>query len=1329
MRPRRIARLVLVLSLISGLAVGTPPAGAAATTTIGFEDLDDGTPVGAQYSGLGVQLAQPSDLLVQTSAVAHTGSKVLLATDHTCAPGTSVGFTVLLSSPRTTVGLWVHDPYASDPSAHQVTLQGFQADGSSAAMTSLSITSALGWQQLLLVADPGKTIDHAAVSVETGICQMLFDDLSIDAAANAQPPSVGLQDLPAQTVSVERGTTATATATLRRSNGSTGRVNLSLTGLPSGVSAVVSPSQANGSTLSEPVTLLLSATAGAPVAGPVTVTLHATPVDATAGTVATTGTFAVSVAPPSVSIAVTGTPPTDLYRSDSLAIGAQLVRHSLSNGLISLAVSGPAGVTVTVSPTTVSGATPITPITVSVVVAASAARVPTGTITLTASSTDPAAAPPGQPATLVLATPVRVPELVMDPLLPSSLVLRAGAGYSRVDAHITAVDLPPNALVTTTTASIPKDVQVEPSAPSFPASQGSGLYYVKLTALSGPTAASTGYASFTASAAVPGHAPVFAVQFFELTVVPSIRYGLAARGIEVTQGTQSLGSDACSTIPTRDLGHMESSVPYKGVKLVDGDLTVARVYVSAFFLTNAKSLPGVDVRLHAYRGGKEIAGGPLSPSAAPAGITVDASVDCVTAADRSSNGDIYTFVLPPAWTYGTITLQAEILPLTPTLNGQLLDECNSHFCQVLKRFTLRNVAFNRITWPGIKPLRITANGAVPVGADAATYAARALDPGNPYVWGYQGDVDVSPLISLADYVATNPLFAGISRRDIIEGGALQQVQAWGQYFSGGRSIVMGIAPQIDSIYGVTRGNISSIPTHTIFDSVPAMVVSTTRPLTSVAHELGHMIGRKHAGQACPGTAASDPQAGQPWLPDDQGFLQGIGLDLWGIAPQPGGFTASASTPYRAIAPDLPGSAAQFYDYMSYCANTNETSSLTNASDSWLSPRGWDDEVNFLEAWTHKTGGATGPAVRAAARPVPVLSVGAVGRGDVAVVISTTPGVGVPVPAGTGPMLVGYNAAGAEVSRAAAQDVALDDSQVHSYTGVLASAGVSRVDLVSATGVAIARQTRSAHAPKVTITSPRAGATVGGSHPVRVTWKATDADHDRLVETVEASADNGRTWRQVYRGAGSSVLLSAGYFTASARARLRVTVNDGFRSTSVVSGRLHVLQAPADVHIDSPTAKASFRSDGSVTLVGSASTVLGPVPSSRLVWYLDGKPIAKGARAAVRNLPPGHRILTLKVTGDPGRGARVPVTIKAVTPPFLAVRVASTVSANARFVDVHLRSGATVTVAGAGKRVVVKARGSATLRVPLAPGPGEVVLTMTATLGRASYTFTRVVRRR
>jgi hypothetical protein len=166
-----------------------------------------------------------------------------------------------------------------------------------------------------------------------------------------------------------------------------------------------------------------------------------------------------------------------------------------------------------------------------------------------------------------------------------------------------------------------------------------------------------------------------------------------------------------------------------------------------------------------------------------------------------------------------------------------------------------------------------------------------------------------------------------------------------------------------------------------------------------------------------------------------------------------------------------------------------------------------------------------------------------------------------------------------------------------------------------------------------------------------------------------------------------------------------------------------------VHIDSPRAGARFDSDGSVSLMGSATTLAGPVASRRLIWRLDGRQIAVGAKVAVRNLPPGRRVLTLGVRGDAKAVARIAVTIRAVTPPFLKVSLPVRVASSARFVVVKLKAGTKTTIRVAGASVTIKARRSAILRVPIRPGRGEAVLVFTAHALGADYSFTRVVRRR
>ncbi len=1322
MGTRRLRRL---LTVIAALVICAPAH--AADTVIGFEDLADGEAVGAQYSGLGVQLDPPASLSAETNTLAHGGTKLLRATDHTCAPGSTVSFDGLFSSPRTQVGLWVHDPYANDPNAREVTMDGFDAAGNPAAHTSLSITSGLGWQQLLLVADPGKTIDHVEVYVSDGICTMLFDDLSFDAPAGAESPSVAWEDVTTTPVSVERGASASTTVSLRRKGGSTGRVNLSVSGLPAGVTAAVDPSQANGSTLRSPVKITLTGAANAPATpAPVSATLRATPVDGTAGAATPVdATFPVTVQPPNVTLAQSGPAPTDLYRGDAVTYAATLTRHSLSNGRVNLSVQAPPGVTATVSPATVDGSAPTTPVTVSASVDKAAARVPDGTLRLLATSDDPAAAPPGVPSELRIAAPVRVPQLLLTGPNPDDVVLRAGAGLTRVDTLVTPIDIPPDALVRTTTTAGATGLTVDASPASFPASAGPTLFKVGLTAQAGVATASGSRETVAATVDIPGHGTTAAFGGFNLTVVPSIRYALAARGIEVTQGVQTLGDGGCSTVPTRNFSHIESSVPYTGARLVDGDQTVARVFTSAWILTNATQIKGVTVRLEGFRGGKPIPGSPLSPIAAPAAVK-PGDVGCVREADRYSRDNVFTYDLPPSFTYGNVTLRAVIQPLAPTSTGSVLDECASTFCQTMKRFTVRNVGFTRLRSPSIKPIRVFANGTGPGSADDAFRSARLLHPGDAYVWGYQGDEDISGLIYLADHKDEYSLALGsLSRRDIVEGGTFNTIKGWSQLI-GDRTITAGVAPGVASdIAGVTTGSIAELPSGP-FGARPVMLGNVSRPLTSVAHELGHALGRPHAGQNCPGTGPDDDQAGEPWPPDDKGQLDGVGLDLWGIAPNPNQ-PLTATEPYRVLVSNSPGSAAQFYDLMSYCAATVETPSATSYPNAWLSPKGWDEEVASLEAWTKKTGGTIGVA-RQAGKDTPVLSVGAIGRDGGAAILTVEPGSGTPTPAGVGPVLVGYGASGAEVARAGLVDETLDDSGLHSYTGRLPAAGVTRVAIVAASGTALDAKAQSAHAPTVAITAPAAGATVGGRKAVRVAWKQADADGDKLTATVEVSANDGKTWRRVYRGSAASTRLPAAYFTAARRARLRVSVNDGFRSAVAVSKRFRTRGAPAQVSIDSPTAGARVRSDAALALAGSAGTVTGQIAPKRLVWRLDGRTIARGAPATARDLPPGTHVLSLGVRGARRPGAHVKLRVTAVTPRFLKVTVPKRVARGARRVAVRVRSGVAAVARAKGRTLRLKARGHGVLRVPVARGRGPLAITLTVHALGADYRVTRAVRR-
>src|SRR5439155_25862782 len=113
------------------------------------------------------------------------------------------------------------------------------------------------------------------------------------------------------------------------------------------------------------------------------------------------------------------------------------------------------------------------------------------------------------------------------------------------------------------------------------------------------------------------------------------------------------------------------------------------------------------------------------------------------------------------------------------------------------------------------------------------------------------------------------------------------------------------------------------------DVSPISHVDVGRPLTSVAHETFHDLGRPHADPNCGGKGPS-------WPPDQRGDLDGIGLDRH---PGSGG---SVAQPYNLLSPDVPGQDKEQYDIMSYCSG-GTASGGTNCMETcaWISPRNWD----------------------------------------------------------------------------------------------------------------------------------------------------------------------------------------------------------------------------------------------------------------------------------------------------------------------------------------------------------------------------------------------------
>ena len=169
-------------------------------------------------------------------------------------------------------------------------------------------------------------------------------------------------------MSLGQGTTGTTTVIVNPQYGFTGSVNLSVTGLPSGVTASFSPNPTIGSS-----TLTLTAAGTAPV-GPTTLTITGT-----SGSVTATTTLALSVSAPSFTLSD--------YSSVSLGQGSSGTSYVYVTpqygftGSVNLAVTGlPSGVSASFSPNPTTGNATLT------LTATSAATLGAATLTITGTS-------------------------------------------------------------------------------------------------------------------------------------------------------------------------------------------------------------------------------------------------------------------------------------------------------------------------------------------------------------------------------------------------------------------------------------------------------------------------------------------------------------------------------------------------------------------------------------------------------------------------------------------------------------------------------------------------------------------------------------------------------------------------------------------------------------------------------------------------------------------------------------------------------------------------------------------------------------------------------
>jgi hypothetical protein len=790
-----------------------------------------------------------------------------------------------------------------------------------------------------------------------------------------------------------------------------------------------------------------------------------------------------------------------------------------------------------------------------------------------------------------------------------------------------------------------------------------------------------------------------------------LQYDPQVTSIQITQGVQSpfLPAQNYTTHPASVVSY--STIP-NAAELRSGGPTVVRVYADLAFGPSG-GVANVPMVLGGYTHNEigsvvPLPGTPLLPTASPSTLQIGPAT--ATASEEGSETQVYTFTLPPSWTHGQITLGGELEPTqTPTSGqGTALAPCDTTACNMNDALTLANIPFYDTPTITLSPIDIQINGVSPPDPSVVFQWARLITPLPLNVLPYQGTIDAS------DIARTNS-----NGSDAANDAVSSRVDDWA-CDHGAPDLGWDIGVNTDLARGLTNPDDIC---WSEFNGYMDSVVSWGRPLTSVAHEFFHLLGRPHASD-CNG-GGSNGQTAESWPPDQMGYTQSVGLDTTLGSGLNGG-------PYAVPSP--PGQT--WYDFMSYCASgSNTTSPLTLAhAPSWGSTHNWNAVMESFRFHAADQAAAS-PRVTSARRPSLEIT-GFLFHDGTASITTVTP-LQAPSRAVTdsGIELVGLDAAGHQVASAPlGLDAIHVDAEVPpvGLSGVIPSAGVATVEIVSS-GNVLASRSESPHAPTVSVR----GVPVTHGPATTIRWRAHDADGDQLVASIDYSANAGGHYRRIWIGPSHGVVrVSSRYFSRSRHARVRVTVNDGFRSATAQSRVFAAPGASPAVTILSPARGARSPEDAPLLLSGQAfDDAGGALVGKRLRWLLGKQLLGTGTQISATGLRPGRDRIVLAARDRFGRVSRasVLVTVPAARPLFLILSAPKRVKRSARSLRLKVESSLSAQLAvrasahGKPQRFAVYRR-VRKLRVRIHKGSKRLKLRLSLTAGRLTRTVSLSVRR-
>ncbi len=309
----------LALALVAGLVAAVPASALGGGVTFDeglaadgarvddqYRFVSDGGTTGIRFGGTRVDLGWPGEtecggsgagdyrpVLRQLSGngsasfYAHSGARVLESASNNCTAGEfgtgGILFrcTIQCLSVSGFVGLGNQTATPpTPPDGMTFTASAYDVSGAAVASTPVVLQSVGALTGFSLTAPQGRAITFVKVVASGAVQSVLLDDLSYTVDPSALPAYVISTD--ATQFSVRPGSSTTAPFSIVRSNGSSGTITPTVSGLPAGVTATFSPTSFTG-TSDGAVTLTLTASTSAVLGGPTSISVSAS-ADPQAGT-------------------------------------------------------------------------------------------------------------------------------------------------------------------------------------------------------------------------------------------------------------------------------------------------------------------------------------------------------------------------------------------------------------------------------------------------------------------------------------------------------------------------------------------------------------------------------------------------------------------------------------------------------------------------------------------------------------------------------------------------------------------------------------------------------------------------------------------------------------------------------------------------------------------------------------------------------------------------------------------------------------------------------------------------------------------------------------